>query len=248
MADEVYTILAKKNAGLKLNKKLLLAAYRGSVEDIVDLVAHGADVNCISETCETERGFFISKGHTPLILAAEKGYIECLNKLIEYGADVDFVGELYYISSAMTQAALAGHDVCFYRLAELKKDLNCIESGSCLLSCLCSRSGAKYLRMAQFLMDSGVNMDYQDDKGMTPLMHAIKYGEHGSEVSIELVKSIIEHNANLLLKDNEGNSVMDYAAGNGDPTIQGLIISALEHSFMSKTIKEQPKDQDTLSF
>jgi ankyrin repeat protein len=61
-----------------VNKSLLEAAERGSVEDVEDLLEKGADVNAKDEF---ER--------TPLMLSALEGHAEVATLLVEAGADVN---------------------------------------------------------------------------------------------------------------------------------------------------------------
>ena len=85
--------MTKKIEGL--NKKLLAAAEKArGAKAINDLLAKGADVNCVNDW-----------GMTPLMIAAQNNsYVVVLNTLIDAGADVNAT-EPKYRSNALHLAA-----------------------------------------------------------------------------------------------------------------------------------------------
>lgn len=257
MMDLIDQKMAKISYQEKINRQLLHAASQGLDEDVDLLISSGADVNYIAPNFQ---GGLLMKGYTPLIAAAEKGHLVCLNKLIENGADVNLISDITIDvsvnsrggvcakASAMTEAAMNGQEDCFYRLASLCLDKDGIADSESLLSRLCVRADDKFLRMARYLLDQGANVDHQDDKGMTPLMMAIKYYLAGNQVLMGFVKLYIEHNSDLLLKDKEGNTIQDYVNGNGDPELQEIIQSAIENQALLAIVKKQNDQQDQLIF
>jgi len=63
------------------------------------------------------------------------------------------------------------------------------------------------LELTAFLIGKGVNINKQDSDGRAPIMLSAQRG------NIDLVRLYIENNADLILKDNEGKTVLDYANG-----------------------------------
>lgn len=78
------------------------AACSGDVDQLVSLIAQGADVNAREE----QQGY--GQGYTPLLLAAKNGHARVVDALLKAGADVNLIGRRN-CGSALTCAAEYGH-------------------------------------------------------------------------------------------------------------------------------------------
>ena len=68
---------------------LLYAAAGGHVDIMVDLIAHGADVHCISTECSRNNAGRKWCHRTPVMMAADRGHVAALEVLLRHGADVN---------------------------------------------------------------------------------------------------------------------------------------------------------------
>ena len=72
--------------------------------------------------------------------------------------------------------------------------------------------------MVSLLLESGANINAQDDAGKTPLMYAIKgYNE-------ELIKELLKNGADLTLRDKDGESALSLALASHMARIVDIIM------------------------
>jgi hypothetical protein len=71
-------------------------------------------------------------------------------------------------------------------------------------------------------LDAGVNPDLPDPRGVTPLMSAAR---HANDAVVSL---LLQRGADAALRDNEGNSVLAYAALGGDVRILSDLLTAVD--------------------
>jgi ankyrin repeat protein len=83
-----------------------------------------------------------------------------------------------------------------------------------------------YWEIAKALFLIGVNVDFKDFKGRTPLMH-LASRKQTSEEQMRYTKEMIEeHNANIKIQDNNGNTALIYAVmSNNLPMVKALLIN-----------------------
>ena len=62
----------------------------------------------------------------------------------------------------------------------------------------------------QILLDKGVDINAQDNNGLTALMVAVEHGP------IQAVKVLLENKADPLVKNNEGTTALDLARRHND--------------------------------
>jgi len=74
-------------------------------------------------------------------------------------------------------------------------------------------------KLLQNLIEDGVNLNFQDNTGMTALMHAIE------NVNLEAIKVLIQNKKNLELEisDYSGKTVFDYAEFSRNRFVKDLI-------------------------
>lgn len=75
--------------------------------------------------------------------------------------------------------------------------------------------------MMDVLLAAGIDIDQKNENnGATALIFAVE------ENHLEIVKYLIEHGANLNIRDNEGESALDYAQESDNPAIKELLMQA----------------------
>ena len=74
-------------------------------------------------------------------------------------------------------------------------------------------------KLLQNLIEDGVNLNFQDNTGMTALMHAIE------NVNLEAIKFLIQNKKNLELEisDYSGKTIFDYAEFSRNKFVKDLI-------------------------
>lgn len=121
-----------------------------------------------------------SKGMTALHYASFYGHMRVINLLLEYGADVNAPNEEGIgTASEMTAIGLAASGICPKNRDEV----------------------------VRLLAAAGADVDAQDSKGMTPLMHAVS----DSMGFANSIRALIEVGANLDIRDHDGNTALMHA-------------------------------------
>jgi len=134
-----------------------------------------------------------------LIYAAKSGDEQAAKSLIEVGISYD----------VMDSHGSSPFDYAFYRSREkiITLFVNAGADGATALTCAAEIG---LLNLAEHLIDLKVELNNQNEIGMTALMYSAKI--HGSD---PLIKKLIEKGARHDLKDVEGRSALSYAASYG---------------------------------
>jgi ankyrin repeat protein len=246
----------KNNAGATA---LMWAA--GDLAKTRILVAHGANVNAISDDVRT-----------PLMIAAGiPGGMPAVKLLLDHGASVNPTKHPDSESSPLIQAALAadpemmqllidhGVDIkasgvgalvvsleqdcqkCFDLVAQKDLDKNAFTAALQLVAYF---ADAKTVRM---LLDRGAAVDALDPLGHTPLVYAA-----GSDsVPVDVVQLLIERGANVNSKSlhkntiDTGMSVLDVARLRGDTPVTNLLVKAGATSAVRLENRPAPQPADS---
>ena len=205
-----YTI--RKMLGF-CGKALFFAVERGDLNEVKRLVSNGADVNQVDNYCTTPLFYAVSSGYTKIVKylvdkganvnfvaededgvswpllheAAEKGNIEIIKYLVKHGAKVDIMDD-----SFDTPCDVA-------KKPEIWEALN--YCGYPPLN-LFAKKG--YLAGIKNLINKGINVNQTDKYGRTPLHWAV------IKHQIDVVKYLMEHNANPAIKDINRKTPCDF--------------------------------------
>ena len=204
-----------------------------SCEILSCLIEHGGDVNC--STYENR--------HTPLMIAAETGQMKLVTFLIEHGANLDCRDKddqtalhyavcgsdvsceilSYLIENGAEVNAFTRRDNTPLMLACKYGHLNAVSSlikhgakvnlqdaiGNTAVYYALSCSNASPEVLSRLMRDrAAVNSACTRENG-TPLMIACQYGH------MNAVTFLIEHGANMVLQDKNGDTALHYAVSAG---------------------------------
>ena len=189
---------------------LMLASLLGYKEMALLLLDKGAHLK------NTDK-----EGNTALMMASAKGYLDIVRLLVERGADLSFKNKkglkavevaaeysqtdvVHYFIDVMGEEAL---DPKYKKLP--KRFLNAVVSGD--------------IDIVKEMMETGIDINAVDSKGVTPLMAAAFTGRES------LVDYFIEEGADLTKQSFEGLTAMDYAVQNERYEIAGLIKRSIEN-------------------
>lgn len=179
------------NTTLNQNMELIKTARSGEVELLAILLREGADLNGTDE-----------KGNAALHLAVQQTQFECVTLLLRYGANADIINK---DGNTPLQIAASMGDV---KMADIlvrfgNADVNKVgKKGTPPIHASVYRSSPKMLK---YLIERGANVNsiHTSNCGKTCLHIAIENAE------LELIKILIESQANPQCLDYEGRSAMD---------------------------------------
>ena len=193
----VVKYLVENRAGINLQSKegytpLFLASAYGHLSVVKYLVENRANINLQDK-----------EDNTPLLLASANGHLQVVQYLAEQGADINKRNKNG--QTAYTRATAANHnDVVAY----LNLYLNCNQN---LL--IAAQEGN--IKGVQDAIKYGADIDYANGYGCyTPLMYASGYGH------LSVVKYLVEeHDADINLCDEDGDTALDWAKMNGQTAV-----------------------------
>ncbi|XP_071107805.1 ankyrin repeat domain-containing protein 17-like isoform X5 [Haliotis cracherodii] len=245
---EVARILLDNGAGINTHSNefkesaLTLACYKGHLEMVKFLLEAGADQEHKTDEMHTALMEASMDGHvevarllldsgaqvnmpadsfeSPLTLAACGGHVELAALLIERGANIEEVNDEGY--TPLMEAAREGHDEMVALLLSHDADINAQteETQETALTLACCGG---FLEVADFLIKAGADIELGCS---TPLMEAAQEGH------LELVKYLLDHNANVHAQTGTGDTALTYACENGHTDVAELLLergAELEH-------------------
>lgn len=230
-------------AGHAFNKKdqhgylaLGMAAAQGHVSTVRTLLDHGFDPDLQDD-----------KGRTALWLAAYNGRHEVAQVLIDAGANLEIVDN-YILCSPLMNAAHRGH------IKVLRLLLNAGASKQLVSEAGFSELGfaviRRQIKVVELLLESGANVEGGSDSKETPLFAAVDNGDTkmahlllqaGASMKRDtedvpflciaaqrgyedMVKSFLEHGAEVDESDDEGCTPLLYAAAFGHTMVARILI------------------------
>ena len=164
-----------------INKRLIVASFRGDLREVTALIAEGADVNWAA----------VNQGRgTPLMAASQKGHLAVVNALIAARAAVDRSDSQGY--TALIYAAQKGFDAivdCLIRVAGASVHHVSDQGRTALHSA--AQQGS--LGVVRILLRAGANPNVvsTDSQLVTPLYLASHQGH------LAVVEALIEAGANI---------------------------------------------------
>ena len=180
---------------------LMLAVQNEDIDEVKDLIAHGANVNG-KEDDKT----------TPLFAAVESGDIEIVRTLLDFGAKVNARDK-----NKQTPLMRLDDDAT-PELVELlvrhgaKINLTDNEGNTALIMA----AGNVKPEVLKALIDAGADIDLFNNEGQTALMNA------ANSDSLESVRHLLLAGAKVNLKNKEGDTAWDLAS---DEEVESLLVS-----------------------
>jgi ankyrin repeat protein/beta-lactamase regulating signal transducer with metallopeptidase domain len=243
LTNKSETKIATKQAE-KSSISLFEAIWDGDSEEVKRLISNGADVNKTDPNKPNIK-------FTPLMAAANGGFAEVAKVLLENGAEVnatDFQGwtALYY---AFWLYSYDDNEEKHRERAELVKalvaggaDVNKKVQGiSPLINAI--TTGTPRLGSIEALLDAGADLEFKDNRGLTPLYYAAFVGDRevldlvlergdfpdtiylaACRGDLDRVRTLLEEGADVNAKDEFGCTPLHWAARARSPEVARLLI------------------------
>lgn len=170
---------------------------------------------------------WLSELNRKFLYAAEEGFVGLVQDYIGDGADINAMN-IEGDTATHLAAANCHLAVLIYlieRGADLKK-LNFLKQTALHHAVLFSDN----LECARYLIDKKVDVHAKDENGDTPFHVAVTYRD------IKTVEYFLKNDADLMSKNNQGNTVMDVARNNQR---HPNVYSYLEFHVLSKKIQKE---------
>ncbi|XP_075124293.1 ankyrin repeat domain-containing protein 6 isoform X2 [Leptodactylus fuscus] len=208
--------MSQQDVVAALSERLLVAAYKGQVDNVVQLINKGAKVAVTKH------------GRTPLHLAANKGHLNVVQILLKAGCDLDVQDDGQ--QTALHRAAVVGHsDILAILIQEgcaldrQDKDGN---------TALHEAAWHGFSQSVKLLVKAGANVLARNKAGNTPLHLACQNGHSQSCRFLLLAGSRAD------LKNHVGDTCLHVAARYNHLSVIRILLSA----FCSVNEKNQAGD------
>ncbi|NWH66891.1 ANKR6 protein, partial [Geococcyx californianus] len=187
-----------------LSERLLVAAYKGQVENVVQLINKGAKVAVTKH------------GRTPLHLAAHKGHLHVVQVLLKAGCDLDIQDD--GDQTALHRAAVIGNTDIIATLIQEGCALDRQDKdGNTALHEACWHG---FSQSAKVLVKAGANVLAKNKAGNTPL-HLACQNSHSQSTRVLLLGG-----SRADLKNNAGDTCLHVAARYNHLPIIRVLLSA----------------------
>ncbi|KFP50636.1 Ankyrin repeat domain-containing protein 6 [Cathartes aura] len=187
-----------------LSERLLVAAYKGQVENVVQLINKGAKVAVTKH------------GRTPLHLAAHKGHLHVVQVLLKAGCDLDIQDD--GDQTALHRAAVVGNTNVIATLIQEGCALDRQDKdGNTALHEACWHG---FSQSAKVLVKAGANVLAKNKAGNTPL-HLACQNSHSQSTRVLLLGG-----SRADLKNNAGDTCLHVAARYNHLPIVRVLLSA----------------------
>ncbi len=166
---------------------LYLAMQRGDIEQIERHIRWGTDMNRLDRD-----------GFTPLQVAVRNGRMAIVRLLLRHGVEIDRPDREGH--TALWHAVMGGHTL----IADLLlKEGARMDATAWLLDA--ARLGIRRRETVEYLARHGADLEVRDEKGDTPLLIAIRQGNH------KLAKHLVNAGADVRVKDATGRTALQIA-------------------------------------
>ncbi|NXX10368.1 ANKR6 protein, partial [Podargus strigoides] len=196
--------MSQQDAVAVLSERLLIAAYKGQVENVVQLINKGAKVAVTKH------------GRTPLHLAAHKGHLHVVQVLLKAGCDLDIQDD--GDQTALHRAAVVGNTDVIAALIQEGCALDRQDKdGNTALHEACWHG---FSQSAKVLVKAGANVLAKNKAGNTPL-HLACQNSHSQSTRVLLLGG-----SRADLKNNAGDTCLHVAARYNHLPIIRVLLSA----------------------
>ncbi|XP_050565900.1 ankyrin repeat domain-containing protein 6 isoform X5 [Cygnus atratus] len=191
-----------------LSERLLIAAYKGQVDNVVQLINKGAKVAVTKH------------GRTPLHLAAHKGHLHVVQILLKAGCDLDIQDD--GDQTALHRAAVVGNTDVIATLIQEGCALDRQDKdGNTALHEACWHG---FSQSAKVLVKAGANVLAKNKAGDTALHVAAALNHR------KVVKLLLEAGADTSVVNNAGQTPLEVARQHNNPEVALLLTKASQVS------------------
>ncbi|NXH18940.1 ANKR6 protein, partial [Bucco capensis] len=196
--------MSQRDVVAVLSERLLIAAYKGQVENVVQLINRGAKVAVTKH------------GRTPLHLAAHKGHLHVVQVLLKAGCELDIQDD--GDQTALHRAAVVGNTDVIATLIQEGCALDRQDKdGNTALHEACWHG---FSQSAKVLVKAGANVLAKNKAGNTPL-HLACQNSHSQSTRVLLLGG-----SRADLKNNAGDTCLHVAARYNHLPIIRVLLSA----------------------
>lgn len=200
------------------------ACYYRNLQAVEVLLKNGANPN-----------FFFDGHFSPLEAAIfsfgqeNEEWVTIIKLLLEYGADINRYGSYSVIRSL--SKSISSEDSLFKKeaiLYILEEKLNEISIDDCAYIMINASAGGHTDVISYLLNHKKIDINIQSYRGYTMLISTIESKVNQPETKLKMTKWLIEHGADVNIKDNNGKTAYDYAVDRGDENLIVLLSSYMD--------------------
>ncbi|XP_077854676.1 ankyrin repeat domain-containing protein 6 isoform X10 [Macaca mulatta] len=196
--------MSQQDAVAALSERLLIAAYKGQTENVVQLINKGAKVAVTKH------------GRTPLHLAANKGHLPVVQILLKAGCDLDVQDD--GDQTALHRATVVGNTEIIAALIHEGCALDRQDkAGNTALHLACQNSHSQSTRV---LLLAGSRADLKNNAGDTALHIAAALNHK------KVAKILLEAGADTTIVNNAGQTPLETARCHNNPEVALLLTKA----------------------
>nr|KAF6340936.1 ankyrin repeat domain 6 [Myotis myotis] len=196
--------MSQQDAVAALSERLLIAAYKGQAENVVQLINKGAKVAVTKH------------GRTPLHLAANKGHLAVVQILLKAGCDLDVQDD--GDQTALHRAAVVGNTEVISALTQEGCALDRQDKDG--NTALHEASWHGFSQSVKLLVKAGANVLAKNKAGDTALHVAASLNHK------KVVKILLEAGADVTIVNNAGQTPLETARYHNNPEVALLLTKA----------------------